>query len=768
MSYIIYKSDGTPITVDDNAIDIAYYNPTGGNVVAPATSGNGMGTQLIGRNTVDYGAAIAQNFLQLTENFASASLYFPADNVALQGQLWFNKTSGTTGNLFVRNSGAIVGGINNWTQLATLDSNGNVGANSTSATNISGGSPGSVPYQVSASITAFVPTGITGQVFSVGANNTPAWISNPPLTGTNFTGIPNQGLTNSTVTIGNTSIALGGTKTTLTGLTSITSDVFNGTLSGSASANVLKAGDSMTGPLVLSGDPTNALGAATKQYVDNVGTGINIHAACDTSTTPLANLSANTYASGTIGGSPDNGSGVGASLTASAPSVIGSIGGYAGLIVNSRLLVKDQVNPIQNGVYIVTDLGSASSPWILTRASDYNNSVYGEVKAGDIVFITNGTLAGTQWAQSSLGSQSPGECTKVGVDNILFTQYSSASQYSAGTGINISSNVVSNTGVLNILSGSNIAVSSATGSVTVNVTGTVPSATSLAGGAAGYLPYQTSAGVTTLLAPTANGQVLTLSGGTPVWATPSAGPSSSASGNQFFTAGNGAGAENDIGAQCSGYSSAYLFNNSVGWGLYSAAGGVALEYTRSNGLIAFNGNASTATTASNANALGGQGPGYYQPNLGFTPVQQGGGSNQLNNKIYIGWASPGALRLQIDATDFGNTWPINITGTAGASNNSVGVNQSWYNVTASRGWNVIYTNTNSGPIQVLVCGEADQNNAWYLQIITPSGGIVGAIYGAITSNTSVRTGGSVSAIIPSGWSYRATGEQNTVSWLELR
>jgi hypothetical protein len=35
-----------------------------------------------------------------------------------------------------------------------------------------------------------------------------------------------------------------------------------------ASAAVQKAGDTMTGPLVLSGDPTAALGAATRQYAD--------------------------------------------------------------------------------------------------------------------------------------------------------------------------------------------------------------------------------------------------------------------------------------------------------------------------------------------------------------------------------------------------------------------------------------------------------------------------------------------------------------------
>ena len=40
-------------------------------------------------------------------------------------------------------------------------------------------------------------------------------------------------------------------------------------------------------------------------------------------------------------------------------------------------------------------------------------------------------------------------------------------------------------------------------------------------------------------------------------------------------------------------------------------------------------------------------------NIGFTPVQQGGGYQQLSNKIHIGW-SGGALKAQVDATDMGN------------------------------------------------------------------------------------------------------------------
>lgn len=42
-----------------------------------------------------------------------------------------------------------------------------------------------------------------------------------------------------------------------------------------------------------------------------------------------------------------------------------------------------------------------------------------------------------------------------------------------------------------------------------------------------------------------------------------------------------------------------------------------------------------------------------QANLGFTPVQQGGGTGQEENKVYIGWSSSG-LKAQADVTDLGN------------------------------------------------------------------------------------------------------------------
>lgn len=44
-----------------------------------------------------------------------------------------------------------------------------------------------------------------------------------------------------------------------------------------------------------------------------------------------------------------------------------------------------------------------------------------------------------------------------------------------------------------------------------------------------------------------------------------------------------------------------------------------------------------------------------QPNLGFTPVQQGGGTGQGASKIYIGWATDASgLKAQADSTNLGN------------------------------------------------------------------------------------------------------------------
>ena len=81
------------------------------------------------------------------------------------------------------------------------------------------------------------------------------------------------------------------------------------------------------------------------------------------------------------------------------------------------------------------------------------------------------------------------------------------------------------------------------------------------------------------------------------------------------------------------------------------------------------------TAAVNAQAASSSANGYLsssdwiafnskQTSFGYTPVQQGGGTNQLTNSLYIGWSSSNQLRVMVDTTDYGTTWPMNVSGTA--------------------------------------------------------------------------------------------------------
>jgi hypothetical protein len=115
MAYSIRKSDGTLVTVAVNAIDTDFYNPTGG------STGLGMGIQLIGRNAIDYGAAVAQTFLQSTENFSSSTGSQPIGAKALQGQLWYDKSLST---LYVRVTPGVPAAdslATNWRKITVLN-----------------------------------------------------------------------------------------------------------------------------------------------------------------------------------------------------------------------------------------------------------------------------------------------------------------------------------------------------------------------------------------------------------------------------------------------------------------------------------------------------------------------------------------------------------------------------------------------------------------------------------------------------------------------
>lgn len=176
---------------------------------------------------------------------------------------------------------------------------------------------------------------------------------------------------------------------------------------------VNKAGDTMTGYLVLNADPVQALGAATKQYVDNVASGLNVHSAVRTSTTTTLSSSSG----GTV--TYDNGSsGVGATLTTTGS--FANIGGVA-IADGNRILVKDEINQAHNGIYVRT------SSTVLTRSTDFDNSPLGEVQAGDFLYVQEGLLSGTSWVVISTGT------ILIGTTNIVWSQFSGAAPAQAIT-----------------------------------------------------------------------------------------------------------------------------------------------------------------------------------------------------------------------------------------------------------------------------------------------------------------------------------------------
>jgi hypothetical protein len=163
--------------------------------------------------------------------------------------------------------------------------------------------------------------------------------------------------------------------------------------------------------------PTSANDAANKAYVDNLTAGLNFHAAAHAGTT--ANLDA-TYDNGT--------SGVGATLTANSNGAL-VVDGHT-LNADERVLVKNQTTGLQNGIYVVTTTGDGSTPWVLTRATDADNSPSGEVAYGDFIFIQQGsTNAGFGYIVNT-----PGTIT-LGTTSISYVQFNAGQVVIAGSGL---------------------------------------------------------------------------------------------------------------------------------------------------------------------------------------------------------------------------------------------------------------------------------------------------------------------------------------------
>jgi hypothetical protein len=179
-----------------------------------------------------------------------------------------------------------------------------------------------------------------------------------------------------------------------------------------------------SGDLTLVQDPTSNLQAATKQYVDTLAAA-GLHYHDPVRVEQEGNLSA-TYSNGTAG--------VGATLTNNNTQAALTIDDVA-LSLNDRVLIYEQTNGYENGVYTVTNVGSASTNWVLTRATDadsYAPSDPDSLGQGDAFFVLEGTAgAGELYVMNTEGS------ITFGTTNITFTQVAATAVYSAGTGLTL-------------------------------------------------------------------------------------------------------------------------------------------------------------------------------------------------------------------------------------------------------------------------------------------------------------------------------------------
>jgi hypothetical protein len=154
-----------------------------------------------------------------------------------------------------------------------------------------------------------------------------------------------------------------------------------------------------------SGDYTSR-SLVDKAYVDNVASGLIPKASVDATTITNIDLTG-----GTFGGTVD---------------------GYT-VQDGDRILVKEQTDASENGIYVYSSSGNDFS-----RSSDFDGTPDGEVSDGNIIPVVSGnTLYNTIWILVT-----PNPIT-IGTTSLEFTLFSRPHELIGGTGITVNANIIS-------------------------------------------------------------------------------------------------------------------------------------------------------------------------------------------------------------------------------------------------------------------------------------------------------------------------------------
>ena len=278
------------------------------------------------------------------------------------------------------------------------------------------------------------------------------------------------------IAIANTQVSgLGTMSTQSASSVSITGGAIDGTTLGATTASTVR-GTTITATTQFTGAGTGLTGTATS---------LNIGGNAATATTASATTAAVTFnnaGAGGVSGSTFNGA---TALTVSyntigAPSTTGS--GASG---TWAIGISGNAATVTNGVYTT---GSYSNPTWIT-------SISGSIVSGAVSTATTATniAGGTAGALAYNTASGTTTFLALGTSNYVLTAGATSPQYVAQ---------------------STLSVGSATSATT---------ATNLAGGAAGYIPYQSASSTTSFLSAGTSGQVLTSGGsGAPTWSAPTA------------------------------------------------------------------------------------------------------------------------------------------------------------------------------------------------------------------------------------------------------